>query len=50
MLLPQEFIRRKRDGQVLSAQDIGDFVRGITDESVTEGQIAAFTMATFFRA
>ncbi len=49
MLLPQEFIRRKRDGQVLSAQDIGDFVRGITDESVTEGQIAAFTMATFFQ-
>lgn len=48
MLLPQEFIRRKRDGHVLAAEDIRDFIRGITDESVTEGQIAAFTMATFF--
>jgi thymidine phosphorylase len=49
MLLPQEFIRRKRDGHVLSAEEIGDFIRGITDESVTEGQIAAFTMATYFQ-
>jgi thymidine phosphorylase len=48
MLLPQEFIRRKRDGHTLNAEEIRDFIRGITDESVTEGQIAAFTMATFF--
>lgn len=48
-MLPQEFIRRKRDGHTLSAQEIGDFIRGITDESVTEGQIAAFTMATYFQ-
>jgi len=48
MLLPQEFIRKKRDGHVLSAAEIGDFVRGITEDAVTEGQIAAFTMATYF--
>ncbi len=48
MLLPQEFIRRKRDGHTLATDEIRDFIRGITDESVTEGQIAAFTMATFF--
>ena len=48
MLLPQEFIRKKRDGHVLAAGEIRDFIRGITDESVTEGQIAAFTMATYF--
>ena len=48
MLLPQEFIRKKRDGHTLPDAEIRDFVRGITDESVTEGQIAAFTMATFF--
>lgn len=48
MLLPQEFIRRKRDGHALTVEDIRDFIRGVTDESVTEGQIAAFTMATYF--
>ena len=48
IFIPQEFIRRKRDGHTLSADEIRDFIRGVTDESVTEGQIAAFTMATFF--
>ena len=48
MLLPQEFIRKKRDGHVLAAGEIRDFIRGVTDDAVTEGQIAAFTMATFF--
>ncbi len=44
---PQEIIRRKRDGQVLDAGEIADFVRGITDGSVSEGQIGAFTMAVY---
>jgi thymidine phosphorylase len=46
--LPQEFIRRKRDGQPLDGDDIATFVRGIRDETVSEGQIAAFAMAVFF--
>ncbi|KHJ54610.1 thymidine phosphorylase [Aureimonas altamirensis] len=46
--LPQETIRRKRDGGVLGAGDIRDFVAGFADERVTEGQAAAFAMAVFF--
>ena len=46
--LPQEIIRRKRDGLALSAEEIQFFVRGITDNSVSEGQIAALAMAVYF--
>jgi thymidine phosphorylase len=48
MFLPQEIIRKKRDGGILSAEEIQFFVRGITDNSVTEGQIAALAMAVYF--
>ena len=48
-LLPQEIIRRKRDGAVLSATELEFIVRGITDGTVTESQIAAFAMAVFFQ-
>ncbi len=48
-MLPQEIIRRKRDGGVLSTTEIGFMVRGLTDGSVTEGQVAAFAMAVFFK-
>jgi thymidine phosphorylase len=47
--LPQEIIRRKRDGGALSAAEIGFFVGGLTDGSISEGQVAAFAMAVFFR-
>ncbi len=47
-MLPQEIIRIKRDGGVLSSDQIATFVAGITDGSVGEGQIAAFAMAVFF--
>jgi thymidine phosphorylase len=47
--LPQEIIRRKRDGGTLSAAEIGFLVKGLTDGSVTEGQVAAFAMAVFFK-
>ncbi|MCB1496818.1 MAG: thymidine phosphorylase [Bauldia sp.] len=46
-MLPQEIIRRKRDGAVLSAAEIADFVRGIGTGEVSEGQIGAFTMAVY---
>ena len=49
MTLPQEIIRAKRDGDVLSAGEIGDFIAGLTSGAVTEGQAAAFAMAVFFR-
>ena len=49
MFLPQEIIRKKRDGQALSESEIDFFVRGITDQSVSEGQIAALAMAVYFQ-
>jgi thymidine phosphorylase len=48
MFLPQEIIRKKRDGGALSREEIQFFVKGITDNSVSEGQIAALAMAVFF--
>jgi thymidine phosphorylase len=49
MFLPQEIIRKKRDGLALSAEDINTFVGGVAGNTVSEGQIAAFTMATFLK-
>jgi thymidine phosphorylase len=48
-VLPQEIICAKRDGHPLSTEDIEAFVAGMTDGSISEGQIAAFAMAVFFR-
>ena len=47
--LPQEIIRKKRDGAVLSREEIAFLIEGLTTGSVTEGQAAAFAMAVFFR-
>jgi thymidine phosphorylase len=49
MFLPQETIRKKRDGLTLSREEIAAFIEGVTRDEVSEGQIAAFTMATFFQ-
>ncbi|MGE0421022.1 MAG: thymidine phosphorylase [Reyranellaceae bacterium] len=49
MLIPQEIIRRKRDGHTLSADEIAFMVRGISDGGLTEGQVAAFAMTVFLR-
>lgn len=48
IILAQEIIRKKRDGEMLSADEINGFVQGITNDSISEGQIAAFAMAVFF--
>ncbi len=48
MYLPQEIIRKKRDGAVLTADEIKFFIQGVADNTVSEGQIAAFAMAVFF--
>lgn len=48
LLIPQEIIRQKRDGEIVSGVDIGHFVEGITDGRVADSQIAAFAMAVFF--
>ena len=49
MFLPQEIIRKKRDGYALTDSEIQFFVQGITHNTVTEGQIAALAMAVFFK-
>lgn len=48
-LFPQEIIRHKRDGKILTKQEIDFFIQGITDNSISEGQIAAFAMAVYFQ-
>jgi len=48
-MLPQEIIRRKRDGHELSAEEIAFIVRGIHDGGLSEGQVAAFAMTVFFQ-
>ena len=48
-MIPQEIIRRKRDGGVLEEAEIAFFIAGLTSGVVTEGQAAALAMAIFFR-
>ncbi len=48
-MIPQEIIRRKRDGQVLTADEISAFISGLSSGAISEGQAAAFAMAVFFR-
>ncbi|RMH46539.1 MAG: thymidine phosphorylase, partial [Alphaproteobacteria bacterium] len=48
-MLPQEIIARKRDGQALSEAEIAAFVRGLSDGSFSEGQVAALAMAICIR-
>ncbi len=48
-MLPQEIIRRKRDGGTLTGEEIKAFVEGLSKETISEGQVAAFAMAVFFK-
>ncbi|MPW30671.1 thymidine phosphorylase [Agarivorans sp. B2Z047] len=50
MLLPQEIIRRKRDGQALSLEEIQFMVDGITNGQLSDSQIGAFAMAVYFNS
>ena len=49
IFLPQEVIRRKRDGAALSEEEIAVFVGGITQGTIADSQVAAFAMVVFFR-
>lgn len=46
--LPQELIRKKRDGLALEPDEIKFLIRGLSDQSVKAEQISAFAMAVFF--
>jgi thymidine phosphorylase len=48
-MLPQEIIRKKRDGHILTDDEIAFAVRGIADGGFSEGQVAAFAMAVYFK-
>ncbi len=48
-MLPQEVIRAKRDGRALTSAEVKDFISGLTNGTVSEGQVAAFAMAVFFK-
>ncbi len=48
-MLPQEIIRKKRDGLPLSDSEIQYYIEGIANGSVSESHIAAFCMAVIFK-
>jgi thymidine phosphorylase len=47
-MLPQEIILKKRNGGTLTPSEIGLFVRGLSDGSLSEGQVAALAMTVWF--
>ncbi|MBT7330518.1 MAG: thymidine phosphorylase, partial [Oceanospirillaceae bacterium] len=49
VFLPQELIRKKRDGLVLSDAEITFLVQGITSGQLSDAQLGAFAMAVFQR-
>ena len=46
-MIPQEIIRKKRDKKVLTKEEISVFVKGLTDGSFSDSQVAAMSMAIF---
>ncbi|EJB04691.1 thymidine phosphorylase [Rhizobium leguminosarum bv. trifolii WSM597] len=48
-MIPQEIIRRKRDGDELDPADIRSFIAALAAGQLSEGQIGAFAMAVWFK-
>lgn len=48
-MLPQEIIRKKRDGGALSSDEIAEFIGGLTSGATTDAQAAAFAMAVLLK-
>jgi pyrimidine-nucleoside phosphorylase len=46
-MIPQELIRKKRDGARFTKEEIKAFIKGVCDESWTDYQISALIMAMF---
>lgn len=44
---PQDVIRKKRDGQSLTREEINFFIDGVTNETVADYQISALLMAVY---
>jgi thymidine phosphorylase len=45
---PQDIVRKKRDGHALTEDDIRFMIEGLTDGTISDGQVAAFAMAVYF--
>ncbi len=45
---PVEIIRKKRDGDILTAKEIKYFVTGFTNGEIPDYQVSAFAMAVYF--
>jgi len=48
--LPAEIIKAKRNGEVLSAEDINEFIQGYAQGAIPDYQMSALLMAIFFRS
>jgi pyrimidine-nucleoside phosphorylase len=48
-LLPAEVIKKKRNGEALSAEEISFFIRQYTAGEIPDYQMSAFLMATYFQ-
>jgi pyrimidine-nucleoside phosphorylase len=48
-MLPQWIIEKKRDGGELSEQEIAFLIKGFTEGSIPDYQMAAFAMAVYFK-
>ena len=48
-MTPAEIIARKRDGHQLTGEEISQFIRGFTDGSIPDYQMAALAMAIYFQ-
>ncbi|MDM9626920.1 thymidine phosphorylase [Rhizobium sp. S152] len=48
-MIPQEIIRRKRNGETLAAKEIQAFIAALAANELSEGQIGAFAMAVWFK-
>ena len=49
-MLPQEIIRKKRNGEALDAAEIRFFVDGLSDGSIAAEQVSALAMAVYFQS
>ena len=49
MIRPAELIQRKRDGEELSGEELGELILGYTRGKIPDYQLAAFCMAVYFR-
>lgn len=48
-MLAQEVIRLKREAETLSDNEIGFFINGMVDGSISESQVSALAMAIYFQ-